>query len=442
MGARQPDRVKRRFPPHPRAWHGRGVADHPLRATINDELHARPHPRLTAPAVLSHVVLMAAEGDAEADRERFAAFCRDHGATSPPEGARHHAVAVGGRTLRWERHGEFTAMTVIADAVAGDLDGGWSALTPPLAAWLDSLPGERLAAVHLRVLPGIAAAPPAEAFAGEVVGSTVADGAGAVFTDFRIGADGFTRILLFAHKLTPGRLGRMAQRLLEIETYRMAALLGLPPARAAIPQLAAFERRLDAIVAATSTAAEDDHLLLDRLTRLAAEAEALAAANRFRFAATEAYGALVSARIAELNEDRVEGAQRLGLFLERRFVPGLRTCAAVARRERTLLDGIARAGGMLRTRVEVRLAAQNRDLLEAMDRRARLQLRLSQAVEGLSVFAIAYYAVSLLKYMAESVPLLGLPDGGKLAGLLGPPLVIGATWYAVRRIRKGLRREE
>lgn len=418
------------------------MADHPLRATINDELHARPHPRLTAPAVLSHVVLMAAEGDAEADRERFAAFCRDHGAAPPPEGARHHAAAVGGRTLRWERHGEFTAFTVVADAIA-DLAGvAGSALTGPIAAWLDTLPGERLAAVHLNVLPGIAAAPPAEAFSGEVVGSTVGDGAGAVFADFRIGPDGFTRMLLYAHRLTPGRLGRMAQRLLEIETYRMAALLGLPPARAATPQLAAFERRLDAIVAATSAAAEDDHTLLDRLTRLAAEAEALAAANRFRFAATEAYGALVSARIAELHEDRVEGAQRLGLFLERRFVPGLRTCAAVARRERTLLDGIARAGGMLRTRVEVRLAAQNRNLLEAMDRRARLQLRLSQAVEGLSVFAIAYYTVSLLKYVAEGAPLLGLPDAGKLAGLVGPPVVIGAAWYGVRRIRKGLRHED
>lgn len=442
MGARRRRRVKRRFPFRPRPWHGRGVADHPLRATINDELHARPHPRLTAPAVLSHVVLMAGEADAEADRERFAALCRENGATPPPEGARHHAAAVGGRTVRWERHGEFTAVTVVADAIA-DLPGvAGSALTGPIAAWLDSLPGERLAALHLSVLPGIAAAPPAEAFSGEVVGSTVGDGTGAVFADFRIGPDGFTRMLLYAHKLTPGRLGRMAQRLLEIETYRMAALLGLPPARAATPLLAAFERRLDAIVAATSAAAEDDHTLLDRLTRLAAEAEALAAANRFRFAATEAYGALVNARIAELREDRVEGAQRLGLFLERRFVPGLRTCAAVARRERTLLDGIARAGGMLRTRVEVRLAAQNRNLLEAMDRRARLQLRLSQAVEGLSVFAIAYYAVSLLKYIGEGVPLLGLPDAGKLAGLLGPPLVIGAALYGVRRIRKGLRHED
>ncbi|GIX10176.1 DUF3422 family protein [Elioraea sp.] len=418
------------------------MADHPLRATINDELHARPHPRLTAPAALSHVVLMASEAEAEADHARFAAFCGAHGVAPPPAGARHHAVALAGRTLRWERHGEFIAVTAIADAASELGTDGWSAFAPPIAAWLATEPGARLAAVHLRVLPGIAAAPPADTFAGEVVGSTVAEGEGAAFADFRIGPDGFTRMLLYAHRLTPGRLGRMAQRLLELETYRMAALLGLPPARAATPLLAAFERRLDAIVAATSASAEDDHLLLDRLTRLAAEAEAQSAANRFRFAATEAYGALVITRIAELQEGRIEGVQRLGVFLERRFVPGLRTCAAVARRERTLLDGIARAASMLRTRVEVRLAAQNRDLLEAMDRRARLQLRLSQAVEGLSVFAIAYYAVSLLKYLADGVPLLGLPEMGRAAGLLGPPLVLAAAWYGVRRIRKGLRREE
>lgn len=441
MGDRRLPGVKQRFQSDSAAWHGREVIDHPLRTTINDELHARPHPRLTAPATLSHVVLMVPEGEAEADRARFAAFCATHGVAPPPAEARHHTIAVAGRTLRWERHGEFIAVTAITDAAGGGGGDGWSALTPPIAAWLDTQPGQRLAAVHLRVLPGFAAAPPAEAFAGEVVGSTVAEGAGAVFADFRIGPDGFTRMLLCAHRLTPARLGRMAQRLLEIDTYRMAALLGLPPAREATPRLAAFERQLDAIVAATSTASEDDHVLLDRLTRLAAKAEAQSAANRFRFAATEAYGALVTTRIAELEEGRIEGVQQLGVFLERRFVPGLRTCAAVVRRERTLLDGIARAASMLRTRVEVRLAAQNRDLLEAMDRRARLQLRLSQAVEGLSVFAIAYYAVSLVKYVAEGAPLIGLPDAGRFAGLLGPPLVLGAAWYGVRRVRKGLRQD-
>ncbi|MFQ3622998.1 MAG: DUF3422 domain-containing protein [Acetobacteraceae bacterium] len=420
------------------------MLDHPLRATINDELHARPHLRLTAPAALSHVVLMAQEGEAERDRREFADLCRENDVPPPAEGARHHVVALFGRLVRWERHGEFRSITVLADA-ASDLEAaGWSAMTPPIARWIAGLAGERLAAVHLRVLPGIASAPPAETFTAEVVGSTVGGGDGVVFADFRIREDGFTRMLLFAHRLTPGRLGRMAQRLLEIETYRMAALLGLPPARAATPKLGEFERRLDAIVAATSASADDDRVLLERLTRLAAEAEALAASNRFRFAATEAYGALVINRIEELREDRVEGTQRLGLFLERRFLPGLRTCAAVARRERTLLDGINRAAGMLRTRVEVRLAAQNRDLLQAMDRRARLQLRLSQAVEGLSIFAITYYAVSLLKYVADGIPALtgGSEAAAKLLVMGSVPVIAAAVWWNVRRLRKGLRGAE
>ncbi|MCS6920746.1 MAG: DUF3422 domain-containing protein [Elioraea sp.] len=420
------------------------MKDHPLRASINDELHARPHLRLTAPAVLSHVVLMARETDAERDRREFADLCREHGATPPPDGARHHVVALLGRLVKWERHGEFRSITVLADAAA-DLDPAeWSALTPPFTRWLDQIGGERLTAVHLKILPGVASAPPHDAFAGEVVGSTVGDGDGVVFADFRIREDGFTRMLLYANRLTPGRLGRMAQRLLEIETYRMAALLGLPPAREATPKLSAFERRLDAIVSATSASAEDDALLLDRLTALAAEAEALAAANRFRFAATEAYGALVANRIRELHEGRVEGLQMLGTFLERRFQPGLRTCAAVARRERILLDGLNRAAGMLRTRVEVRLAAQNRDLLRAMDRRARLQLRLSQAVEGLSIFAITYYAVSLLKLAVQGLPGMRLlPEHmDEVLVALAVPLVGGAVWLNVRRLRHKLRGPE
>jgi uncharacterized membrane-anchored protein len=66
------------------------------------------------------------------------------------------------------------------------------------------------------------------------VASIVANGAAEVYTDFAMHSDGFSRILVRAgNNLSPRRLGRLVQRLLEIETYRMAALLGLPAARAA-----------------------------------------------------------------------------------------------------------------------------------------------------------------------------------------------------------------
>jgi len=423
------------------------MQDHPLRATLNDELHARPHLRIVAPAAISHVVLVAEEGGAEADRAAFAAFCRAHGAAEPQPGARNHIAPVAGRIVRWERHGEFQAFTVLADAepdAGRDTDEdalpdrAWSAIHPEAQAFLDSLAGLRLAALHLRILPGSALVPPPGAFLGEVVGGALGGGEAQAFTDFRMAEDGFVRMVLYANALTPGRLGRMAQRLLELEHYRMAALLGLPLAREATPKLAALEKRLDATVAATARPGAEDAKLLDELTRLAAEAEALAASSRFRFAATEAYGALVEARIAELNEHRLESVQRMSVFLDRRFTPALRTCAAVARRKRALTEGIARAGGMLRTRVEVGLEAQNSKLLAAMDRRAAMQLRLSQAVEGFSTFAIAYYLVSLIKIAVDGLPALGLPDAPKWTSLIAVPAVAMAIWLSVRRLRRSL----
>jgi uncharacterized membrane-anchored protein len=423
------------------------MQDHPLRAILNDELHARPHLRIVPPAAISHVVLVAEEGASEADRAAFAAFCRAHGAAEPAPGARNHIAPVAGRLMRWERHGEFQAFTVLADtdAEAGrdtdedaPPDHTWSAIHAEAQAFLDSLNAPRLAAMHLRILPGSALVPPPGAFTGEVVGGALGGGEAQGFTDFRIAEDGFVRMVLYANALTPGRLGRMAQRLLEIEHYRMAALLGLPLARESTPRLAALEKRLDTIVAQTASQGADDRVLLDELTKLAAEAEALAASSRFRFAATEAYGALVEARIAELNEQRLESVQRMSVFLDRRFTPALRTCAAVARRKRALTEGIARAGAMLRTRVEVGLEAQNSALLAAMDRRAATQLRLSQAVEGFSTFAIAYYLVSLIKIAVEGLPALGFAEGPRWVSLIAVPAVAVAIWLTVRRLRRSL----
>jgi uncharacterized membrane-anchored protein len=350
--------------------------------------------------------------------------------------------------VRWERHGEFQSFTVLADAEPNlgqetdedaPPDRAWSAIHAEAQAFLDTVTGLRLGALHLRILPGTAVVPPQGAFSGEVVGGALGGGDAMGFTDFRMAEDGFVRMVLYAGQLTPGRLGRMAQRLMELEHYRMAALLGLPVAREATPKLAALERQLDATVAATAAGpAADDAKLLDALTKLAAEAEALAASSRFRFAATEAYGALVEARIAELHEQRLESVQRMGVFLDRRFTPALRTCAAVARRKRALTEGIARAGGMLRTRVEVGLEGQNRDLLAAMDKRAAAQLRLSQAVEGFSAFAISYYLVSLIKLAVDGLPALGVPDAPKWASIIAVPAIAVALWFSIRRLRRSL----
>ena len=94
-----------------------------------------------------------------------------------------------------------------------------------------------------------------------------------------------------------------------------------------------------------------------------------------------------------------------------------------------------RAGNLLRTRVDVERSAQNQNLLESMDKRADLQLRLQRTVEGLSVVAVSYYAVSLASYLVypASEP-LGLSKGLLTAAITLP--VVVTVWWFLRRMRR------
>lgn len=425
------------------------MRDHPLREALNEELHARPPLRLAAPASLTHQVFLAPEGEAEADRARLADFAARFGQAGPTRPARHLVISLpGGALLRWERHGEFQAFTAIRPRPAQPHEDYWSALTPEVLTLLDAQPGERLVAMHLRIDEGVDAEPPRNEFGAELVGATFGSSGARAFTDFRLHGDAsgqrFGRWLLqVPGGFDPGRLGRMAQRIMEIETYRMAALLSLPDARAAVNGLSPMEARLAAIVEHTAQGGsdDDDPKLLEELTALAAEAEATAARNRFRLAATAAYGALVERRLADLEEGRIPGFQPVSTFLDRRFRPALDTCAAVARRQEALLRGLGNASSLLRTRVDVRLEQQNARMLSAVSRRAKMQLRLSMAVEGFSTFAIAYYALSLLKMAADALPGVGVSPPGWL-GLVAVPVLAGAVWYSLRRLRRSLGADE
>jgi uncharacterized membrane-anchored protein len=96
-----------------------------------------------------------------------------------------------------------------------------------------------------------------------------------------------------------------------------------------------------------------------------------------------------------------------------------------------------RAGQLLRTRVDVERSAQNQALLESMDKRAALQLRLQRTVEGLSVVAISYYAVSLAGYLGYPLAALVGVSKTMLSALITLP-VVALVWMAVRRVRKNI----
>lgn len=420
---------------------GRDGRDHPQRTQLNDELHARPHMRITTPARVTHLAHLT--GEMGADHAHLLALCRDVGLPLPGSELRQVQLLVDGRTVKWERHTEFTAVT-IADMAPGE-PGEWSALSPRLADWTARLPGPRLVACHLRLEPdGEPRHTPDSLSAifprGELLGSEVAGGEALVWTDFHLGSDGHTRILVRDKALSASHAGRVIQRLLEIETYRMTALLGLPLAREAGPELASLEQRLEGIVARTALGGNlaEEHGLLDALTRLAAEAEALSVRCRYRFGATTAYAELVERRVEELREERIPGLQRLGVFLERRFRPAVRTCEAVARRQGELAAGISRASSLLRTRVDVQRAEQNAEILKSLEHRARTQLRIQEAVEGLSVFAISYYLLGLVKYVVDGLPTIGgLPPKALMTGI-AVPTIVAAVWVGIRRLRRAV----
>jgi uncharacterized membrane-anchored protein len=271
----------------------------------------------------------------------------------------------------------------------------------------------------------------------------MASGAAAAWTDFRIHDDGFGRILIQDRGLGERQTGRLVQRLLEIETYRMMALLAFPVAGDAGPKVTRAENELAEVTAKMSAieGLEDEHALLGRLSRLAADIEGTAAATGFRFGAARAYYALVERRIGELREERIEGLQTIGEFMERRLAPAMGTCESTAARIAALSERVARASNLLRTNVDIALEGQNQDLLRSMDRRARIQLHLQQTFEGLSVAAISYYLAGLVSHLAKAAHEAGVAIDANLTVGIAVPFIVVAVWFAVRRIRRLAMRE-
>ena len=420
--------------------------DHPLRAELNDEVHARPPETLVAPMRLSYLALLNDGVPRTRLWEAVAALAERYGVPPPPASAYHYNADLGPFRLKWERHAEFTRY-LFAMPGAGDDPFADPAIAAVPADWLAGLPGQVLVATHLGLLPGGDQPPDAEAlserlFSGNVlVGGAIAGGGATALTDFRIHADGFGRLLMFDRSGTPRQAGRMVQRLLEIETYRMMALLAFPVARNLSPFLAARERELAAIADALTVAGEpEEPVLLDRLTRLAAEIESREAENLYRFSAAASYYDLVGRRIADLREVRIEGLPTIREFTERRLAPAMATCASVAARQEALSGRVARAAQMLTARVDVTLERQNQAVLESMNRRVKIQLRLQTTVEGLSVAALTYYVVGLVGYAAKGAKAVGLPLNVDLAMGLSVPVVAVLGALGVHGIRRWVAR--
>ncbi|PWR00810.1 DUF3422 domain-containing protein [Meridianimarinicoccus roseus] len=422
------------------------MIDHDLRYSLANELHARPFPSLAAPCRAIHLAIKqptdAASRDRATDRAHLIDLLDRHGAQHPRPGATHYFGQIGKHHLKWESHTEFVTYTLFSDGVAAQpFDGRSFELFPK--DWLENAPGVRVTSALIRIerLPDFStvAQKIEDWFVPESVAvSQVIDGSAVIAGDFRIDSNGHMRMAVFAAPQTGNnRIGRIVQRLTEIETYKTVSMLGLAMARELNSAMNGIETDMSEMVGNMSGETAKPEATLKSLLSMAAELENLSTKSTFRFGATGAYEALVNQRIEALRETRFEGRQTFAEFMMRRYDPAMRTVKAAERRLASMTDRAIRAGGLLRTRVDVERSAQNQLLLESMDKRADMQLRLQKTVEGLSVVAISYYAVSLVLYVAA--PLSGLLDLSKtmLGALVAPPVVI-AVWYMVGRIRKAM----
>ena len=415
---------------------------HPQREALHNEVHARPYERLTAPLTLSHLALLAP--DAAASRQHLQRLLEARHLPLPASNASHLSVDLGGVRLRWEQHTEFQTYTFWRATSSGSPRLDDTALAQVSTEWLAALPGEWLVGLHMQVTDGALLDDEAsEVWARSLldetslVGAAVSEGQGRVYTDFRLHADGFARQLLSVQGMNPRRLGRTVQRLLEVETYRLMALLGLPVARHVAATLQHAERDLAAVAEQIRSAArEAEPELLRQLTQLAGEVESLYASTHARFSASSAYFELIQRRIEELHETRHAGLQTLGEFMDRRLGPAMQTCAWAARRQQALSERISRISNLLRTRVEIEQQQSNQALLDAMNRRQRAQMLLQSAVEGLSVAAVTYYGAGLVGYVAKGAKASGLNLAPDLATAISIPLIAFAVWRAIRRLHR------
>jgi len=423
------------------------ITDHPLRYPMANELHARPFPIVNVPCNAAFLAIKrpkdAINRDREADRAHLIALLDRFGASHPPLDATHYYGDLGSHRLKWELHTEFVTYTLFTHGVAQrPFDPVIFDQFP--ADWLQEAPGVRVSSALIRIIEmpktqELVQEQLQDCFVAESIAvSYTLDKSAMIAGDFRIDTAGHLRFALFVDPKTGARrVGRIMQRLTEIETYKSMSMIALPLARKLFKQMGEIDVRVSELVGEMAGSSGGEEARLSQLLAVSAELEDLMAKSSFRFGAARAYSAIVSQRISALREERFSGRQTFFEFMMRRYDPAMRTVESCQEQLEQMAARVMRAAQLLRTRVEVARSAQNQDLLESMDKRADLQLRLQRTVEGLSVVAISYYGVNLVSYLG--VPLvkaLGLGVDKAIFAALVTPVVFFFVWWIVRRIRK------
>ncbi len=428
---------------------GLKIQEHVLRRSLSDELHARSFQEFEGGGRFIRFVFMIESTD-QTIIEPINRFLTKFDAPQITSEEKFKRVEMGSFSLRVERHTEFVTLGFIVKGEkiqTGLAEGAFEPESHEALPFqlVEEIPEKLFHAIWLE----IGGNPPKDLTPEKVqdiikgrsgASSSISGGAAQVHFSFDIDHNGFSRALIFNNTIPASRLCRIVLRMVELETYRMLALLGLPTARRYMNQLSQIEQKLsdvthqlnDQIASGNEMVQE----LLPELSQMAAKVEQIAADTSYRLAATMAYRDIFLSRLETLQISKLNGHQGLNGFLDRRMMPAMQTCVAFGDRLANLSERISRTGSLLRTQTETNIQRQNRDLLASMNRRAKAQLRLQQTVEGLSVAAVTYYGVGLVAYVSKALPLMKWEVDITLVKALSVPLVALAVWMFLHKFRK------
>lgn len=436
------------------------LKDHPLRIAVHDEVHKRPAMAVRCPSRVATLTLHGASPDDY--RKFFGATLHALALPAMPETATHWQCMHQGLDIYWSLHTEFARLTLVkgglqtnecdsrAPQVAGDFRANILAELP--ADILAHLPGTVLYACTALVLaPEMAPVQLTAAsqiwFDGQtLVGARVASGKALLLSDLKRHEDahvqgGVSRLVLINQGAGRHLLGRALHDFFELESYRLMSLLALPLATQLMPEVAAMENRLQQITKEIAAGSDPEHVQT-QLNQVVEVLEDAIASSHFRFSATRAYAAMMSKRLQQLHEEALDGVVPFAAFMERRTSPAFATVESLRARLQELSGHLQRSAELLRTRIELKLMKQNQRLLATLNKRASLQLRLQQTVEGLSVVVLTYYLAGLLHYLVDGVAHSGLPLNTHLITALSIPLLVIVLAWRLRVFRNNFLAKE
>lgn len=437
--------------------------DHPSRQVLHEEVHSRP-PVAQWPKerILSQAFLLDAESrQLQIDWieclskafPRKGAGNQDHFFRSIELNAAPERIII-----KWELHGEFATIAAIVQQstlvdvplqrtrqpILTDLNALLQKMACPA---IEASGGQRIAAIDI-AFEDRSLFDDAEEVSAIFDGNTLIGGyimsnrQAQLWTDLYLSEDGFISYYVPHNILGSRQAGRVARRITEVETYRMAAMLAFPvakglslPLRNAESDLAKMSKEIALLQIDSSLQLKKNGEFLSDLSQLASKTEQWISEFGLRFTAAEAYSQLVNKNLAELNEMAVPGIQTLREFMDRRFQPAMDTCLWTQRRLRELSDRVSRTTQTLRTRIEFVNEEQTQALLASMDKRARLQLRMQETVDSLSVLVLTYYVVGLLFYVAKGGKEVGLPIYPEITAAIAAP-VVAILFYIISKRRR------